>query len=366
MKPDVEGFLQPVIDAALCVHCGQCEKVCPVLHPGPDRIPLAVYAAKAKDDELRMKSSSGGMFTLLAREILKQGGIVYGAGWERPAWRVVHISAENEEELNDLRGSKYVQSDMSDAFRLVKEQLNSGRHVLFSGTPCQVSGLRSFLGKEHENLICVDLICHSVASPKMFDLYKQSISVGRKLQRFQFRDKSKGWSPFFMRADFSDGSFVSEKLTDTFLGKGWALGWFARKSCYVCRKGFSSGSDLTIADAWGCEECMPSTDKNKGVSLAFILTPKGHRLWTTMSQGLYARPVDIKKATDKNPCAWQALKIQDAYNFSQTKRGHFFKKLTGDWEPDAEIISTLFRRTLVKKILTRVAYWIEKAKGMLK
>lgn len=366
MKPDAEGFLLPVIDKTLCVNCGQCQKVCPVLHPGQKRMPLAVYAAKAKDDELRMKSSSGGMFTLLAREILKQGGVVYGAGWEKPAWRVVHKSAENEEELDDLRGSKYVQSDMGDTFRQVKDQLDTGRWVLFSGCPCQISGLKLFLQKPYDNLLCVDLICHSVASPKVFELYKQSIMSKGKLVYFHFRDKKEGWEPlFYIRYELDNGSRVSIKFVDTFLGKGWALGWFCRPSCFACQKGFSGMADLTISDAWGCEDFAKTISDSIGVSLCFVMTPKGKMIWEEIEkcgECLFV-PVDIQDATLKNPCAWSPLAKGDAWNFPEWKRRAFFKQLTGDWFIDSKRVHRLFKRTLFKKILTRVYHIYTLYKG---
>jgi len=355
MKPDVEGFLQPVIDAALCVHCGLCEKVCPVLHPGSNRMPLSVYAVKAKDDDLRMKSSSGGVFTLLAREILKKGGIVYGAGWEKPAWRVVHKSAENEEELDDLRGSKYVQSDMGDLYQQVLFQLKKNKNVLFSGTPCQILGLKRFLVDDYENLLCVDVICHSVASPKIFELYKQSISSGGQLVSFHFRHKKKGWATFFIRGELNNGSYVSEKFIDTFLGKGWGLGWFARQSCFACQKGFSSMADLTISDAWGCGDFAKTISDNIGVSLIFLLTPKGHNFWEKIKnreQCLFVS-VDVQAATLKNPCAWSPLAKGDAWNFPEWKRRAFFRQLTGVWSVDSSLVHNLFRRNLFKKMLTR-------------
>ena len=245
------GFLLPVIDKTLCVNCGQCQKVCPVLHPGQKRMPLAVYAAKAKDDELRMKSSSGGMFTLLAREILKQGGVVYGAGWEKPAWRVVHKSAENEEELDDLRGSKYVQSDMGDTFRQVKDQLDSGRQVLFSGCPCQVAGFKLFLQKPYDNLLCADLICHGVPSPFVFDRCKNVIQANSaqsgEIKRISFRQKHAfGWKRFALSFAFANGSAYLQPLDqDPFL-RGFLSELYSRLSCHECPfRELRSGSDAS-------------------------------------------------------------------------------------------------------------------------
>ena len=165
MQPDEEGFAYPHIDESLCVHCGLCARACPSLNPQAPREPLAVYAAKAKDDGLRKESSSGGIFSLLARQIISDGGIVYGAAISGRDLSVVHCSAENEEELSWLRGSKYVQSDVGDTYGNVRTQLDAGRKVLFSGTPCQVAALRNFLARDYENLVCVEVICHAAPSP---------------------------------------------------------------------------------------------------------------------------------------------------------------------------------------------------------
>ena len=165
MQPDEEGFAYPCVDESLCVNCGLCERVCPSLHPKAPREPISVYAAKAKDDVLRMESSSGGLFSLLARQIISDGGIVYGAAIRGTDLSVCHCSAENEEELSWLRGSKYVQSDVGDTYGNVRTQLDAGRKVLFSGTPCQVAALRNFLARDYEDLVCVEVICHATPSP---------------------------------------------------------------------------------------------------------------------------------------------------------------------------------------------------------
>jgi NAD-dependent dihydropyrimidine dehydrogenase PreA subunit len=343
MKPDAEGFLLPVIDKTLCVNCGQCQKVCPVLHPGQKRMPLAVYAAKAKDDELRMKSSSGGMFTLLAREILKQGGIVYGAGWEKPAWRVVHKSAENEEELDDLRGSKYVQSDMGDTFRQVKKQLDSGRQVLFSGCPCQIAGLKLFLQKPYDNLLCVDLICHGVPSPFVFDRCKNVIQANSaqsgEIKRISFRQKHAfGWKRFALSFAFANGSAYLQPLDqDPFL-RGFLSELYSRLSCHECPfRELRSGSDITLADYWNVQQRFADMDDDKGVSLVLANSSTGLEWFNRSSSGYEALPSTYQHARDVNPSLWRSVA-------PSSRRGKFFCCFRAHPEQVQYIICACLRR----------------------
>lgn len=200
MVADGEGFLYPKVDESKCVQCGLCEKVCPSLNRDSPRMPLAVYAAKAKDDGLRLKSSSGGVFSLLARQVIARGGVVYGAGFDHADWHVMHKSAENEDELEDFRGSKYVQSDVQGIYAAVRGQLLAGCEVLFSGTPCQVAGLRHYLNAlktDVSKLLLVDVVCHAVPSPlawrKYLDERLAKTGQGAIIRRIAFRHKNCGW-----------------------------------------------------------------------------------------------------------------------------------------------------------------------------
>lgn len=170
MKADKEGFLYPEVDLSQCVDCKLCEKVCPVLHPALlDRKPK-VFAGINNDIKIRLQSSSGGIFTLLAEQILHKGGIVFGACFDEH-WNVVHSYTDTIEGLEHFRGSKYVQSYVGDSFVQVKKFLDEGREVLFSGTPCQIAGLKNFLRKPYHNLLTVDVVCHGVPSPKVWQSY---------------------------------------------------------------------------------------------------------------------------------------------------------------------------------------------------
>lgn len=355
MVADQEGFKFPKVESERCLNCGACLKVCPVLHPGTPRIPLAVYAAKANDDELRMQSSSGGIFTLLARQTLDERGVVYGAGWKRPEFIVTHKRVTSERELAELRGSKYVQSELGITFKQVKKDLENGMKVLFSGTPCQVLGLKRYLQHAYDNLICLDFICHSVASPLIFELYKESIKGDAVISEFAFREKCKGWSPFYLKCRLDNGRVHSEKYIDSFLGKGWALGWFCRWSCFSCPKGFSSQSDITLSDAWGGEKFAPEIADAKGVSLVFLNTQEGQSRWGCMDKKreCIARLVDAEAATKLNPCAWKPREMLDSWNFTRRQRKNFFSALQGTWQIDRKKVINALHRSLKKKVTSR-------------
>ena len=170
LKEDNEGFLYPIVDKKTCIDCGLCEKVCPILHQGEPQKPLKVYAAKNLNEEIRRQSSSGGIFTLLAEQVIQEGGVVFGARFDEN-WEVKHDYTETIEGLAVFRGSKYVQSRIEDNYKKAEEFLKQGRKVLFSGTPCQIAGLKRFLRKEYEELLTVDFVCHGVPSPGVWRKY---------------------------------------------------------------------------------------------------------------------------------------------------------------------------------------------------
>ena len=269
MLPDEEGFLQPVVDVAKCVRCGKCETACPVLHPGKPRKPLAVYAAKAKDDKLRWGSASGGVFTVLAQDVLKRGGVVFGAGFERPTWRVVHKAATNEEELDDLRGSKYVQSDTGDTFKEAKAYLDAGREVLYSGCPCQIAALKRFLGKDYAKLLTVDLICHGVPSPLAWRKYldcREEV-VGARISSIDSR-RFCPWRKYDIAIGFEGdfAAYAEGKDSDPYMRMFLTFGYL-RESCYQCSfRNLKSGASISLGDYFLISKRRHDFDDDKGVS----------------------------------------------------------------------------------------------------
>lgn len=282
---DMEGFLYPQINTSTCSNCGLCEKVCPVLNQAEETSPSKVYLGKHPDDFIRVQSSSGGLFSLFAEQIIELGGVVFGARFNE-AWEVIHDYTETKEGLAEFRGSKYVQSVIGESYKHVKTFLNSGRKVLFTGTPCQVAGLKRFLQKEHENLLTIDFICHGVPSPlawrkflkEEIDHYNTAGTNTSVLTGVNFRSKSTGWKNFSVVFNYSRESnnvkqiiehssvFTDNHYMDVFLSN-----LTLRPSCYQCpSKSGKSGSDITIGDFWGIESLLPEYDDDQGLSLVFV------------------------------------------------------------------------------------------------
>lgn len=303
MREDNEGFLYPEIDKDICIDCGLCEKVCPVINQAEERKPLAVYAAKHKDEQIRMASSSGGAFTAIAERVIDEGGVVFGAKFNQD-WNVVHSYTETKEGLGTFRGSKYVQSRIGESYKEAEGFLKAGRKVLFSGTPCQIAGLKRFLRKEYDNLLTVDFICHGVPSPGVWREYLKEETArqcGEKnsvLQRpihernaliegISFRDKRLGWKKFSFALALSttNGSgakntvLLSEPLNKNIFLRGFLADLYLRPSCHACpSKSFKSRSDITIGDFWGVQNVMPEIDDDKGVSVVMVNSEKAGTL----------------------------------------------------------------------------------------
>lgn len=267
MVEDKEGFLYPQIDTTDCVDCGLCEKVCPVLHPVQAKESPAVFAAVNNNSEVRMQSSSGGIFTLLAEQIIQKGGVVFGACFDKE-WKVVHRYTETLEGLTCFRGSKYVQSDMGTSFQDVKCFLDQGRNVLFSGTSCQIAGLKNFLRKSYDTLLTVEVICHGVPSPKAWKSY---LFGKRNIRSINFRSKTEGWKKFRLELTYADGRVERAPLENDFYMKAFLSNLSLRPSCYTCAtKIKNSQSDFMIADYWGIDQVQPEIDDDKGCSLVIV------------------------------------------------------------------------------------------------
>lgn len=295
MISDQKGFLYPKIDENKCIKCGLCEKVCfyntgyKVLDDHLDRI--ETYAVKHKDFNIRINSRSGGIFTALSDYILNNNGVVYGVGYKEN-FVVCYKRAESKEERNEFRGSKYVQSELNDIFKQVKNDLENNRWVLFSGTPCHVAGLVKFLGKKkYEKLLLIDIVCHGVPSSKIFKDYIDYVEkiYNGKVDNFDFRDKSFGWNTHIESFIIDNKKYSSNIYTNLFYSH---LG--LRESCYTCQvANLNRPSDITIADCWGIAENRPDIDDNKGVSLVIINTKKGKFIQEKILSDLEYYIIDI-------------------------------------------------------------------------
>ena len=286
MVEDAEGFPYPAIDASRCIDCGKCGEVCPALHKRDARLPEAVYAAVNCDDAVRSASSSGGIFSLLASKVIEKGGAVFGARFNGQ-WEVEHAVAATQEECVAFRGSKYVQSRMGDSFNRVAALLEEGRRVLFSGTPCQIAAINLYPLPQRENLLTVDVVCHSVPSPGVWRDYLNEVAGGAgNVGDVNFRDKSTGWRNFSLTIKGRDGRvLLSERCSDNAYMQDFLKNRNIRPSCFSCpaREG-RSGSDITIADFWGITKTHPELDDNGGTGLVMINTGKGRKAFQEIAE----------------------------------------------------------------------------------
>lgn len=340
MLPDDEGFIMPQIDSAVCVGCGRCAKVCPPLHQREPRTPLSVYVARAKDLELRMSSSSGGVFSLLAKNILEEGGVVYGAALDAKDLIVRHQAVENESDLAKLRGAKYVQSETAGTYAMVGSQLREGRSVLYSGTPCQIAGLFAYLSLlpdiDSSRLLTVEVICNSVPSPRIFAMWRdrQVGDAGGALLDVKFRDKELGWRhSTFKFTTTTTTTKVNLYKSDYYIL--WQHGYTVRRSCQTCLfRGLRSGADVTIGDAWGVETmgAAAALDDGKGVSIALANTTRGSAALTAIAGSLDRCEIDYQTAVWTNPALertanylLEAGEKRDAFWRALRKSGDVYK-----------------------------------------
>lgn len=257
------------------------------------------YAAKAKDEALRMKSSSGGLFSLFALAILRRGGVVFGAAWNVERQRVEHRAIMDEEELEVLRGSKYVRSSLADSFDRCKEFLASGREVLFCGTPCQIAALKKFVGGNQQKLSTIDIVCAGAPPAEVLKAFVDSERKGRAVFDVRFRDKSLGWHCKTLAYRFDSG--WEESVAQVAYYGAWNDGITLAASCFDCKfNNFRSGSDVLIGDAWGADVFAPEMRDEKGLSVVFLNTANGVRMWDEIAPFIQCRPIDPEKAIARN------------------------------------------------------------------
>ena len=307
LEEDAEGFLYPQIDANKCVDCGLCERVCPVVHS--EKVQdnalenVTAYAAYSIDEPIRSESSSGGIFSLIADYVIENGGVVYGAAFDENG-NVCHIAVENKTELYRLRGSKYVQSYIGDSYNQVLLQLKAGRMVLFTGTPCQVEGLKTYLRGDYDNLICVDFICHGVPSPLVFRKYVnfRESKAGSKMQRMSFRYKKYSWKTYSVRFEFENHTEYIQPFSKDLFMRTFLSDLSLRPSCYDCKfKKVNRVSDITLADFWGIGAVLPDMDDNKGISLCILHSKVGRGIFEALSEKMEYKKVNIEDAIRYNP-----------------------------------------------------------------
>ena len=397
MDADDEGFLFPRIDEGVCTDCGLCRKICPVnkakengenlksdkdnLKPDKNRpsaagrdansLPLTdagsekvlagfegkkAYACWSRSNETRERSSSGGMFSELAAKVLSNGGVVFGAAFDSD-FNVIHRYIDNIDSIDDLRRSKYVQSDIGDTFRQARELLDGGREVLFCGTPCQIAGLKSFLNKEYGNLITCDLACYGVPSPKVWRMFLDFLKNRYKsdICSVSFRDKSAGWKESSMNIGFANGDryLVSKKRELYFMG--FSKNIFNRRSCFDCRFRLgNSAADITLADLWGIDKMgVKVQNDDRGVSLAITHTRTGEKALEDIAGSISLAECDIKEAVKYNPRLVASAREPAGRTafFDDMRRGYDFDMLRRKYMDNFSLKYRM--KQLAKKILGR-------------
>lgn len=361
MAADEDGFLCPTVDHEKCVECGLCKKSCPIISPlnMGEKEPKA-YAAYSTDEEMRLSSSSGGIFTELSRIVLKNGGTVFGAAYN-DEFEVIHICVETEADLAKLRGAKYAQSDLRGIFAEVKTHLKKGQQVLFSGTPCQVGGLKAFLRKDYENLVTVDFVCHSVPSPmawKEYVKYRAEHDNGGRLPVFiDLRSKMTGWSRYKYSNlfDYGKSNHISRSGESLYM-KLFVGGYISRESCVNCQfKGYSRVSDLTIGDFWGIWDIAPEMDDNKGTSVVLVQSERGSKLLDKIAGKLIAKEVTLEEAGQQNQSMLETAETNarsaDAFELIRSGRISSCKDLFQISKTPVMVRVRQFIKSVIKKVL---------------
>ena len=371
MHEDGEGFLYPIVDKENCIDCGLCEKVCPWLNSPEKLQPIKVLAAKNRCEEERMSSSSGGAFIALAKKTIAEGGVVLGAVFDEN-WEVRHTFAENMQDVKPMMGSKYMQSRIGDNYAKAESFLKNGRPVMFTGTPCQITGLHNYLHHGYPNLLSVDMLCHGVPSPGVWRRYIRetfpaafkvtdgektifwpSIDSSSMITGIEFRNKlMSGWTKYSLvvrgkSAPETDKNTVllSDRHWENPYMRGFLSDVYLRPSCHHCKyKNGVSHSDITIADYWGIHRSMPDFDDDKGVSLVLLNTSAGIDVFSHLD-------MEVRESTLED-----ARRFNGGFNEntpSHPKRAKFFRTYP-DSESLAETVNRVLHVSVVRKTYLKI------------
>jgi len=363
MRADSEGFSYPLIDDGKCIDCEKCKNICPTRKENQAEWSLASkkesYLCYINDEQARLASSSGGVFYALAMACVRSGGVVFGVKFDKE-WKAVHAEALDTAEVARFQVSKYVQSDIGDTYKKAKAYLEEGKKVLFSGAPCQIAGLKKFLGRDYENLTTCDFICHGVPSPGVWQSYVKyrEEQAGAKAVQVQFRDKTEGWlessvSLFF----FQNKEKYRQYKTKDIYYKGFLNNLFVRPCCHKCSfKGFRRAADITIADAWGIQRYAPEFYNEKGVSFITIHTNKGILAYQDINSALISRSIEVEKPIQYNVNFYYS-------EVSSLRRRTFFvdwraKGIENAVENNLKFYDKLFRKGV--RILTGMPIYIKR------
>lgn len=356
MVENNEGFLEPIIDENKCIDCGLCKKICPVLNNKEikkENFPIA-YACFNKDENIRLESSSGGIFTLISNHVLEKNGVVFGAMFDKE-FTVEHNYVTTKEELEKLRGSKYLQSKIGNSYQRAKEFLEEDKYVLFTGTPCQIEGLLAYLGKDYDKLYTQDIICHGVPSPKVWKQALANIKIENPI-RINFRDKNESWNNYKIKISNKNESYEASHNDDLYF-KLFLQDKILRNSCYNCSfKKASRNSDITLADFWGIKNVIEDFDDDKGTSLVIINSEKGNKLYEQIKNEIKYQEVDFNEAIKYNLSMISSVK-------RPKEREYIFKDLE---DKGYEYISKKYTKiSLIKKIKFKIKRIIKKILGII-
>ena len=367
MQIDEEGFYYPIIDCQKCVRCNLCESVCLAClkknNDKKDREPVA-YAAKANDDETRKYSSSGGVFSVLSELVLSENGIVYGVSMSDDFSRAHHIRISEAEQLKKIRGSKYLYSLNETVFVDVRNDLEMGKKVLFSGTPCQVCGLKFFLNKEYNNLLCVDVICHGIPSYLIWEEYLSDIKniLRKPIKSLSFRSKKESWQSFGQEIKAEKKALFYSKEEDVFL-RLFLSDCCLRSSCYNCfvKENGVYLSDITLGDFWSINRVDKSFNDGKGVSLIVSRSNKGDAILRKVKNGLMLKEEDYFSSIRGNSIIEQTAKPVGRNTFFDDLERMPIKVAANKYAPMSlrEKIKSILRRLNLYKPTWRANYGME-------
>ena len=361
MVEDEKGFKYPKVDKEKCIDCGLCEKVCPIIANLKVENKPKAYACINVDENIRMQSSSGGVFTAIASYIIDKGGVVFGASWNEDFSRVEHTYTDKKEELYKFRGAKYLQSDIDNSYIKVKQFLEEGRYVLFSGTPCQIEGLKLFLNKEYDKLYLQDIICHGVPSPKSWKKYKEYIENNNAesvVNNMYFRDKTaEGWNKYHVKMQFENGKDYDVEHGKDIYMKAFLSNISLRDSCTSCKfKKENRVSDITLADFWGINNIKPEMNDEKGTSLVIVNSEKGKLLFEQISNTIKSEEVDFYTAIKPNP-SMNTISPKNAKNeeFFDNLDRVTFDELVKKYVPEPSVFKKALRKVkrIVKKVIKK-------------
>ncbi len=358
-ETDHEGFWYPKVDYDKCVKCGKCVQTCPSLseHRNPNAKEPEVYAAWALDDSIRLKSTSGGVFYVLAQQMIDQDGVIAACKYTDDYKSAYHTIGSTDQDLEDFKGSKYFQSDTEGIYKEIRDQLKAGRKVLFCGAPCQVAGLNRYIGVDHPNLITVDFICRGINSPMVFKKYVDECEnhYGSPVKKVHLKNKNKGWTRLGTYIEFKNGKkYYRDRVTDPWVN-GYIRGdLFMRPCCAECKyKEQIRVADISIGDFWG----LPGTKDNlfKGISLILVNTEKGAEYLEAVEDKLFLEKHTYEEASKGNGCLLTSASMG-------AHRSEFFERINNTefedlvWDLLGETRGSIFKKELkynIKCILGR-------------